>query len=291
MSDEVVIRPLLPADVPGAETINRRAIDTGAPRDTAEETGGVPSVRGRARIAHLQGTDPDGAWVAERHGRIVGIALALVREGVWGLSLFGVDGEHHGRGIGRRLLAPALAYGAGTRAGIICAGEHPAAMRMYARAGFLVLPCVSAAGIVERHALPGGLRARPGTLDDPRDLGLCAAASRAVRGAAHTVDLPALLAAGDELLVADDGGFAVHHEGSCVLLAAGDEATARDLLWSALAAGPPGATVDVGFVTAGNDWAVDVALRAGLALSVSGPVFVRGDPGPLAPYLPSGTFL
>ncbi len=229
--------------------------------------------------------------MADLDGRIVGIALALRREGVWGLSLFGIDGEHHGRGIGRRLLAPALAYEAGSRAQIICASVHPAAMRLYARAGFRVLPCVSAAGIVERHTLPGGLRARPGALDDPGDLGLCVAASRTVRGASHGIDLPALLAAGAELLVSDDGGFAVHRDGSCVLLAAGDEATARDLLWSALAAGPPGATVAVGFVTAGNDWAVDVALGAGLALSVSGPVFVRGDPGPLAPYLPSGMFL
>lgn len=291
MRDDVVIRPLLPADVPGAEAINRRAVDTSAPYDTAQDAGGVPRARGRARIAHLQGTDPGGAWVAERHGRIVGIALALVREGVWGLSLFGVDGEHHGRGIGRRLLAPALAYGAPARAGIVCSGEHPAAMRMYALAGFRLRPCVSAAGIVDRRARPGGLRARPGALDDQGDLRLCTAASRAVRGASHGVDLPALLAAGDELLVADDGGFVVHREGSPVLLAAGDEATARDLLWSALAAGPPGGTVDVGFVTAGNDWAVDVALRAGLALSVSGPVFVRGAPGPLAPYLPSGMFL
>ena len=46
--------------------------------------------RGVRRVAHLQRTDPGGAWVADAEGEIVGIALALVREGIWGLSLFAV---------------------------------------------------------------------------------------------------------------------------------------------------------------------------------------------------------
>jgi hypothetical protein len=36
---------------------------------------------------------------------------------------------------------------------------------------------------------------------------------------------------------------------------------------------------------------VQACLRAGLALSPDGPVYVRGDVGPLAPYLPSGAYL
>jgi hypothetical protein len=49
--------------------------------------------------------------------------------------------------------------------------------------------------------------------------------------------------------------------------------------------------VDVGFIAAGNDWAVRACLDAGLALSPDGPVFTRGDTGPMRPYLPSGAFL
>jgi hypothetical protein len=100
-----------------------------------------------------------------------------------------------------------------------------------------------------------------------------------------------MLAGGGELLVIDGRGFAVHREGSPFLVAAVDDAAARDLLWSCLAAGSPGGSVHVDFVTAGNDWAIEVALDAGLSLSPDGPVFVRGEVGPLAPYLPSGAYL
>jgi hypothetical protein len=75
------------------------------------------------------------------------------------------------------------------------------------------------------------------------------------------------------------------------LLAARDDEAARDLLWSALAAVQPGATAQVDFLTAEQGWAIDIVLRAGLALSPDGPVFVRGDVGPMRPYVPSGAYL
>jgi hypothetical protein len=75
------------------------------------------------------------------------------------------------------------------------------------------------------------------------------------------------------------------------LVAARDDAAAQDLLWSALAAADPGTTVSVDFLSAGQDWAIDVCLRAGLALSPDGPIFTAGDVGPLRPYVPSGPWL
>ena len=65
------------------------------------------------------------------------------------------------------------------------------------------------------------------------------------------------------LLVHDDGGWAVARDGSPMLLAAVDEAIARDLLWSVFASGPRGATVHVANMTAKQQWAVDVCLAAG----------------------------
>jgi hypothetical protein len=47
----------------------------------------------------------------------------------------------------------------------------------------------------------------------------------------------------------------------------------------------------VDFLTAGQDWAVEICLEARLALSPEGPLFVRGEVGPLAPYVPSGAYL
>ena len=60
-------------------------------------------------------------------------------------------------------------------------------------------------------------------------------------------------------------------------------------LWASIQDGV--STVDFDFIAAGQDWAVDVALSAGLALSPNGAIFVRGELGPLAPYLPNGAYL
>jgi hypothetical protein len=148
---------------------------------------------------------------------------------------------------------------------------------------------VTFAGIVDRGAIPAGLRSRPGTAASDRDL--CDAVSRHVRGAAHGPDVEAFERVGATLLVHDDGGWAAVREGSPAVLAARDEAIATDLLWSALATAGPGATVHVDFVSAGHDWAVRACLAARLAISPDGPVFTRGDVGPLSPYLPSGAYL
>lgn len=291
MPDDVVIRPLVPADVAAAEAVAWAALSPFWPEDLRPADDEVRRARARGRVTHLQATDPGGAWVAELDGTVVGVALALIREDVWGFSLFGVDPAHHGKGIGGRIYAEALAYGDDARGGIILSSQSPAAMRQYFLSGFRLLPCVTTAGVLDRRGLPAGLQSRPGDLMDEADLVTCAAASRFVRGASHNQDLEASLAAGRELLVLPGRGFAVHQDGSPALLAALDEEAATDLLWSCFAAAKPGGQVHVDFITAGNDWAVAVSLRCRLDLTPDGPVFVRGDLGPLAPFLPSGAYL
>jgi hypothetical protein len=212
-----------------------------------------------------------------------------VRERVWGLSLLGVHPDWQGRRVGSQLLDRALRHADAAHGAIIVSSTHPAAMRRYAIAGFALRPCVSAAGILDRDAIPGGLRARPG--DPAADRETCDLAGRHVRGASHGCDLEMFVTAGSQLLVIDGEGFAMHREGSPVVLAATSEAAARDLLWACFAAAPRGATVHVDWIAADHDWAIDVVLRAGLALSPDGPIFVRGDLGPMAPYLPSGAYL
>ncbi len=109
------------------------------------------------RLRHLVGTDPGGAWVAERAGEIAGAALALVREGVWGLSLLVVRPGAQSTGLGRALLERALTLGEGTRGGIILASEDARAMRAYARAGFALHPSVSASGPPRDTPRPEGI--------------------------------------------------------------------------------------------------------------------------------------
>jgi GNAT superfamily N-acetyltransferase len=288
--EPVQIRLMTPDDVAATDRMAWSALQTQIPAefvDAVEEE--HRARRGQFRIAHLQRTDPAGAWVADHDGEIVGVSLALVRERVWGLSLFGVHPDHQSRGIGRQLLDAALGYADGSRGAIVLSTTDPRAMRRYALAGFDMLPCVTFAGVVDRGAIPAGLRTRPGSAADDREL--CDAVSRHVRGAAHGEDLDALERTGSALLVHDDGGWAAVRDGSPALLAARDETIATDLLWSALATSKPGESVHVDFVRAGHDWAVRTCLAARLAIGPEGPVFVRGDVGPFAPYLPSGAYL
>jgi GNAT superfamily N-acetyltransferase len=275
------------ADVPAAEAVARAALYDGEPGVDDP----VTIARGRRRIGHLQQTDPGGAWVAQaQDGALLGMALALVREGIWGLSLFGVAAEHRSRGIGRALLDAAFTTnGADARGHLILSSESPAAMRRYARLGLDLRPCVAAAGIPDRSRLA--------TDGDVRDAGadgiaLADAIGRAVRGAGHGVDLPvALQDPGARLLLVEDRAFALVRQSQITLVAGLDDAAATRALNAALAAMPPGATASVDFLTAGQDWAIRACLDVGLALSPDGPFFTGGDLGPLRPYVPSGAYL
>lgn len=281
------------ADVPAAAKVGRDALGALYPAefqpadDAARE---AHRVRSEGRVGHLLRSDPDGAWVSvTEDGEVVGIALALVRQGVWGLSLFGVQIGRQGQGIGGPLLNASLQTAEGCHAAIILSSSDPRAMRRYFRAGFQLRPCVAAAGPINRSRIPAGLRSRAG--DPDRDADTIAAASRRVRGAEHGGDVGAMLATGGELLVYEGRGWAVVRDGSPVIVAAFDDEAATDLLWSCFAAGRPGESVHVDFIAQGNDWAAAVVLDMGLSLTPDGPIFTRGDLGPLAPYLPSGAFL
>jgi GNAT superfamily N-acetyltransferase len=278
------IRPLTPADVAAAEAVARSVLFSGANPDD-------PAViaRGGRRVAHLQRTDPGGAWVADADGEVVGVALALIREGLWGFSLFAVAAGHQGRGVGRRLLEAAFDYGRDARGHIILSTESPAAMHRYVRLGLDIRPCVAAAGVVDptrRPARDGVVEAGPAGIPTPDAIG------RAVRGAGHGPDLEVMLEAADtRLLLYEDRAFAVLRDDRVALVAGLDDDAATRALNGAFALATPGATVTVDFLSAGQDWAIRACLDAGLALSPDGPMFTRGDVGPLRPYLPSGAYL
>jgi GNAT superfamily N-acetyltransferase len=242
----------------------------------------------QARFARYLELDAGGAWVAEVDGEIVGTSIAILREGIWGLGLFAVAERHQAKGIGRRLLDAALAYGEGARGGWIMSSEDPKAMRRYSLAGFDLRPSVAAAGVLRLDLPPA-----PAGIEEPdraTALEHAAPISRAVRGASHGADLGLLLDAGYRML-ALERGFVIHDEGTVRILAALDEDTATALLTAAFAQAPPGATVQVDLITAGHDWAVRTCLRAGLALTPVGGVFTRGEVGPMRPYLPTGAWL
>jgi hypothetical protein len=126
---------------------------------------------------------------------------------------------------------------------------------------------------------------------EPRDHELAASVDRAVRGAAHGADLDALADGGCELLVLPGRGYAAHRHGSVKTIAARDDEAAAALLRSVLARIPPGGAAEVDWITSSQQWAVDVAVAAGLDLRPAGAVALRGDVGSFRPYLPGGAYL
>jgi hypothetical protein len=235
-------------------------------------------------------TDPDGAWVAEEDGRLVGNAVALRRGPIWVLSFLAVHKDTQRGGHGRALLGRSLEYAEGTSGQMLCASTHPAALHLYAAHGFSLLPSMAAHGPVDRSRLPAPARGvRPGTADD---LELCAAIDEAVRGGSRTVDLEMLLETGTRLFVSErPRGYGLVADGRCYGVAAADEETARALLWTVIAEGAEDGQARFAWVTAPQQWAVQVAVAAGLRLEPDGPVCVRGATGPLHPWLPNGALL
>lgn len=245
--------------------------------------------RWRARLAYPLGRDPDGSLVAEQDGVIVGVAQVLRRERLWCLSLLTVDPGAQSSGAGRALMDAALQVDGGTDAGLIVSSNDPRAMRLYARAGFRLLPTVQSEGSVDR----GRLRRIDGAVReaDPSELEALAAVSRFVRGGAHTEEAAFALDQGGQLLRAGDLGFAVvHEEWGIWLLVARDDDTASALLWAGLGYAGQASREVVRWLTAEQQWAIDVLVRAGLRLTAYGALCVRGDPGPLRPFIPSGAF-
>jgi predicted N-acetyltransferase YhbS len=277
-----------PDDVPVAFAVAHTALEEGGRRfggAAVHELDDATRARGVARHARLQGTDPEGSWVAEAAGEVVGVAFALVREQLWFLSLLAVAAHVQAQGVGGRLLEAALQTAEGVPTGLIMSTSDPKALRRYGRAGFALLPGYDLSGAVDRALLPAVPGVREGDWDTDRDqvddLG------RRLRGAAYGPDLDASKETGARLLVADDG-FAVLDRGRLKVLGAGDPGTAQALLWAALAETTD--DVEVWAVTGAQQWALEVALQARLTIRPGSSLCTRGPLGPMTPYLPSGTY-
>jgi hypothetical protein len=155
-------------------------------------------------------------------------------------------------------------------------------------AGFDLHPSVTAWGQVERGRLR---QPRTGVRDGTAaDAGLAADLDSRLRGGPHGPDLERLLAEGCRLLVLPDRGYAVARGAKPVFLAAVDEPSAINLLSAVLASAEDGEMVEVSWMTSSQQWAIRVAIEAGLELHPVGPVMTRGLDALPAPYLASGAF-
>ena len=281
---EPQIRPLQPEDVAPLVEVQQKAFADLARRlsEPAYELTDEFRERGQARIGHLQRTDPDSAWVAEVDGALAGASLALVREGMWFLSLLFVHPDHMAKGVGRALLDAALTTA--TDRSWIMSTEDPAAVRRYRRAGFALHPTYTAKGTAHRPALPAVRGLREFEPDDRETLDQVL---RKVRGAAMGPEVDYWQDRGVRIVVSPGKGFSVLRPQGTAWLAATDEETARDLLVTTLAEAP--GEVEVDWLGADQQWAIDVCLDARLTLTSAASLCLRGQPA-MSPYLPCGAF-
>jgi len=216
---------------------------------------------------------------------VVGIGQAHRREGLFVLSHLFVAPRAQDRGVGRGLLERTLAYGSPDDPGLIIASRDPRAIRRYALAGFALQPCVIGWGHVRRDGLGRTPDVRAGGAED---LELTAAVDRHQRGAAKVAEIELCMTEGDRVLVVPDRGYALVRGSRVVVLGAFDEDAATQLLTAALAEASTEHEAEVNRMTAAQGWAIAVTLAVGLEVHPHGPILVRGDPGPMCPYLPDG---
>jgi GNAT superfamily N-acetyltransferase len=293
---EPVVRPMAEADLPAVERLTAESyheLETRNLRRSDPEPQLRPPHRAAqwvARTGHFLATDPGGCWVAEDDTGLLGAVVSYRRELMWVLASYAVRPGRQGRGLGTALLAAAQHHGRGCLRAMLSASSDPLATRRYWRAGFALHPQLYLSGTVDRAAIPVGTgdKVRDGS---PADVELMDSLDRRTRGAAHGPDHDVMSRLW-RLRVSDTStgaGYAyVEDDGRVQLLAASNRRTAERLLWDALAA-TGGATL-VAHVSAANQWAVDVALTARLALHQEGYLGLRGL-APPAPYLHNGVFL
>jgi GNAT superfamily N-acetyltransferase len=291
----VTLRPMTEADVAGAV----HAFDMGFLAMRARY--GLPVTasslqndrRRQNRTAHFLRTDPAGSWVADDEGVIVGMSQSFVREGYWVLSQLGAVPGRQGRGLGRELLRLAHSHGDPQSPGTIQCSRDPKAMALYANLGFSLHPVVAAWGLVRPGAVerPDDVTRYQGAAVTDAQLDIVTAIDRAVRGSARTIDVQMMLSdEGNRLLLHGDQAYAVAKDDRIVTLGARTEESAALVLRTMLAEAPPGETVEINWLTAGQQWAIDVLIGAGVELQPYGPVMVRGMPAPPCPYIPSGGY-
>ncbi|MDT7548790.1 MAG: hypothetical protein QOE84_1184 [Actinomycetota bacterium] len=291
----IAVRPLEPADIVRADEVAYASLTA----MSAQYAPSAPASTGRtperirfahARIAHLLETDPAGAWVAVDGEDVVGIALSLRRGPMWFLSLLAVATDLQARGAGKSLLDASLRTAEGAEAAWILATPDPKALRRYAMAGFRPHPAYAAHGSLDRALVPAGLGVRDG--DVSRDGDLVQEVVTGLRGAAYGPDLDAMVSVGAQLLVAEQGrdrGYCLCAPTGIFSLGATSPAVGQRLLWEALTR-LTGPELEVFWLTAEQQWAIDVVLAARLSLRPGPSSCRRSTLGPLSPYLPSGAY-
>ena len=296
LSPEVVIRQLEEADVEPVARAAWAPLREATIRYHHEEMPDLQTdeaaARSRDRIDHIRRHDPEGSWVAELAGEIVGVGLATVREGIWFLSLLTVSGEVQSKGVGRKLLDATLAYAEGCKGSWIMSSLDPRALHRYGAAGFSLHPGYEAKAKVNRSLLTAQPAVREGSYDT--DAGWIDDLIRTLRGAAYGPDIEATKARGARLLVIAEGeqrAYSFFGNKNVWNLGATSAELAQRILIASVAEGMgDDGEFSIGALTATQQWAIDVALDLKMSLVPGVSLCLQGELGPMTPYLPNGAY-
>ncbi len=237
------------------------------------------------RYRNFPRNDPEGSWVAEDEHGLAGCALAVKREGVWGLSLLIVRPGLQSAGVGSDLLRHAHDYAHDATGRIILSSPDVRAIRAYARLGLDLHPCFVAKGTPRGVQAPDGFR--EGTADD---IAFVEEVDRFARGGARRPSIETLLEMQQTLLILEGRGYAFFGQGTLRTLAALDDESAAEVLRGALTRAE--GELALGYLTAAQQWALPVLHEAGLEVSgANGVAFLAGELNGFRPYMPSGAFL
>ena len=287
---DVLIRPLAERDTEHTWELAHHSLKTAGKSYgwVMPELDDASRANGRARLRHFLAHDPDGSWIAESDGKVVGIGAATRRGPLWFLSLLTVSPHVQALGIGKRLLDATMQTMAS--AGALAASDDPKALRRYRLAGFDLQPRYSAKGVLDRALLPAVEGVREASYDDDREFVEAIATQQRTTG--HGPDLELFAETGRRLFVTDTPGgrgYVVTGETGVAVLGATTPAAARALLWTALAESTADEALLM-WLRPDQTWAIDVALEARLSLSPHGSFATRGPVGPMSPYIPNGAF-
>jgi GNAT superfamily N-acetyltransferase len=156
----------------------------------AEAGAGSPPVRAMSFRRAMLRNDPERYWVAEAGGRMIGFAMATVREDVWYLAALHVLPEYQAHGVGRELLRRScVGATSATVRTVLSDTINPISNALYMKTGMLHQDAILIFdGVPSRPALETGppLATRLFTL--PADLAVVTDLDRRVVGYGRAVD-------------------------------------------------------------------------------------------------------
>jgi GNAT superfamily N-acetyltransferase len=290
----VIYRPAREDELAAAQILTAASINDLTQR---HGFGAIATARPAAFQAFSLRDDPDGLWIAEQDGRMVGSVFGWCCERLWFLAELFIAPDLQGQGIGQGLLSRALAHAdkcnADVRA-LIALAFNTTSQALYIRHGFFPRMPIYLFG-AKREALRADTAARK--LDSialtAEHLPELSDIDRGAQGAAREKHHRFLLsdATMTGVLLHADGkpaGYAyVNADGHIGPLAVADPATMADALGCALeiAAGRGTAQISC-FIPGDNEAALSAAVARGLRIVFPAMLMSSKPFGDWSRYLP-----